>query len=73
MVCSLRTKYNLKRIFIIKNYIRTLCNAGTMKYLNVAEKNDAAKNIAQHLSRGTSRRVSNTYNKLLLLTCFSSY
>ncbi|XP_026324696.1 DNA topoisomerase 3-alpha isoform X2 [Hyposmocoma kahamanoa] len=27
-----------------------------MKYLNVAEKNDAAKNIAAHLSRGTSRR-----------------
>ncbi|KAH9636384.1 hypothetical protein HF086_011241 [Spodoptera exigua] len=27
-----------------------------MKFLNVAEKNDAAKNIAQHLSRGTSRR-----------------
>lgn len=29
----------------------------TMKYLNVAEKNDAAKNISLHLSRGTSRRV----------------
>lgn len=29
-----------------------------MKYLNVAEKNDAAKNIAGFLSRGTSRRVS---------------
>lgn len=28
-----------------------------MKYLNVAEKNDAAKNIAAFLSRGTSRRV----------------
>lgn len=28
-----------------------------MKYLNVAEKNDAAKNIALHLSRGTSRKV----------------
>ncbi|CAK1547296.1 unnamed protein product [Leptosia nina] len=27
-----------------------------MKFLNVAEKNDAAKNIALHLSRGTSRR-----------------
>ena len=30
----------------------------TMKVLNVAEKNDAAKNIAGYLSRGTSRRVS---------------
>lgn len=28
-----------------------------MKFLNVAEKNDAAKNIALHLSRGTSQRV----------------
>lgn len=33
----------------------------TMKYLNVAEKNDAAKNIALHLSRGTSKRVLNIY------------
>lgn len=29
----------------------------TMKILNVAEKNDAAKNIAFHLSAGSSRRV----------------
>lgn len=29
-----------------------------MKYLSVAEKNDAAKTIAGHLSRGTARRVS---------------
>lgn len=28
-----------------------------MKYLNVAEKNDAAKNIANILSKGTSRKV----------------
>jgi len=28
-----------------------------IKVLNVAEKNDAAKNIAQLLSRGSSRRV----------------
>lgn len=28
-----------------------------MKYLNVAEKNDAAKNIAAILSRGASNRV----------------
>ncbi|CAB3229933.1 unnamed protein product [Arctia plantaginis] len=37
-----------------------------MKYLNVAEKNDAAKNIAQHLSRGTSRRREgySQYNKI---------
>lgn len=29
-----------------------------MKYLNVAEKNDAAKNISALLSRGNSIRVS---------------
>lgn len=35
------------------------CNSSDtiMKVLNVAEKNDAAKNIAGHLSRGTSNRV----------------
>lgn len=31
----------------------------TMRVLNVAEKNDAAKNIAKLLSRGTARLVSN--------------
>ncbi|KAM3961071.1 LOW QUALITY PROTEIN: topoisomerase 3-alpha [Aphomia sociella] len=37
-----------------------------MKILNVAEKNDAAKNIAFHLSRGTSRRREglSQYNKI---------
>ncbi|KAJ2945974.1 hypothetical protein O0L34_g4893 [Tuta absoluta] len=37
-----------------------------MKYLNVAEKNDAAKNIAAHLSRGTSNRREgfSQYNKI---------
>lgn len=29
-----------------------------MKYLNVAEKNDAAKTISGLLSKGASRRVS---------------
>lgn len=29
-----------------------------MKYLNVAEKNDAAKTISSHLSRGSSQRVN---------------
>lgn len=45
---------------------RWLCTAdencsnslATMKILNVAEKNDAAKNIAFHLSRGNSRKVN---------------
>ncbi|KAL4716258.1 hypothetical protein ACJJTC_004752 [Scirpophaga incertulas] len=37
-----------------------------MKFLNVAEKNDAAKNIAIHLSRGTSTRREglSPYNKI---------
>ncbi|KAJ8679286.1 hypothetical protein QAD02_015073 [Eretmocerus hayati] len=40
------------------NTFVTLClqDKEIMKVLNVAEKNDAAKNIAGHLSRGTSRR-----------------
>ena len=33
-------------------------SAMSIKVLNVAEKNDAAKNIAQLLSNGTARRVS---------------
>lgn len=38
----------------------------TMKYLNVAEKNDAAKSIAGLLSNGSSRRTEglSPYNKL---------
>lgn len=40
--------------------IKKLCsksNTTIMKYLNVAEKNDAAKNIAAILSRGSSNMV----------------
>lgn len=41
---------------------RTLCTqakpSAQMKFLNVAEKNDAAKTIAGHLSNGTAQRVS---------------
>jgi len=36
---------------------RWYCLQRTMKVLNVAEKHDAAKNIAGYLSRGTSRKV----------------
>lgn len=70
LLCS---AYNLKsklRLCFYSNYCPLLVvirrktdSAYTMKYLNVAEKNDAAKNIALHLSRGTSRRV----NKLVQL------
>lgn len=38
--------------------LRRYCSKG-MKVLNVAEKPDAAKNIAAHLSRGASRKVNN--------------
>lgn len=38
-------------------YFSNNINQPIMKYLNVAEKNDAAKNIASLLSRGNSNRV----------------
>ncbi|XP_063361845.1 DNA topoisomerase 3-alpha [Cydia amplana] len=70
----LRNGYNLKRRFGLSLYTNNqcllLCTSTTaqekMKFLNVAEKNDAAKNIAQHLSRGTSRRREglSQYNKI---------
>ncbi|XP_076233663.1 topoisomerase 3-alpha isoform X2 [Calliopsis andreniformis] len=48
------------------------CNSSikVMKVLNVAEKNDAAKNIAGYLSRGTSRRRDglSPYNKIYEFT-----
>lgn len=37
--------------------IRQYCSEHNMKVLNVAEKHDAAKNIAGYLSRGNSRKV----------------
>lgn len=42
-----------------------------MKYLNVAEKNDAAKSISALLSGGTARRTEglSTYNKLYSFQC----
>ncbi|CAK9834424.1 DNA topoisomerase 3-alpha [Anthophora retusa] len=58
-----------------KNYqcLRKFNNcAKVMKVLNVAEKNDAAKHIAGHLSRGTCKRREglSKYNKIFE---FSSY
>ncbi|XP_076161533.1 topoisomerase 3-alpha isoform X1 [Ptiloglossa arizonensis] len=43
-----------------------------MKVLNVAEKNDAAKNIANYLSRGTSRRRAglSQYNQIYEFGCY---
>lgn len=46
--------------FLVTN-VRCYCKkvvSTTMKYLNVAEKNDAAKSIAGFLSSGRSQRVN---------------
>lgn len=40
------------------NYSKSLNSKTVMRILNVAEKNDAAKNIAGLLSGGNSQRVS---------------
>ncbi|XP_029713941.2 DNA topoisomerase 3-alpha [Aedes albopictus] len=60
----------LRSLFVVG--VRQFCsttkagNATVMKYLNVAEKNDAAKNIAGLLSRGSSYRREgySPYNKI---------
>ncbi len=67
----------------IKNSRHTICSQTTklskpfetsdnnpkmpIKILNVAEKNDAAKNIADLLSRGSSRRVNQNANATVTL------
>lgn len=53
-----------KSILNVRNYSKA--SVATMKYLNVAEKNDAAKSIAGLLSNGTARRTEgySPYNKL---------
>lgn len=45
--------------------------SGTMRVLNVAEKNDAAKNIANILSKGSSQRQNglSIYNKVFQFRC----
>lgn len=49
--------------FIISNKLTFTClrlySTKIMKYLNVAEKNDAAKGISAILSKGASNRVKN--------------
>lgn len=72
-----KVKYSLT---IVRNYcdkIKKCVNNDTinnnkMKYLNVAEKNDAAKTIAGLLSKGTSQRVNRIIyinNKYLYALC----
>lgn len=48
----------LKICISLRKYCQQSCSPTTMKFLNVAEKNDAAKNIAAHLSRGSAQRVN---------------
>lgn len=45
----------------------------TMKVLNVAEKNDAAKRIAEMLSNGNSSRVRNYLCVKKILKCFIKF
>lgn len=54
---NLSSKKSVNAFYSLRRY----CSKGIMKVLNVAEKPDAAKNIAGYLSRGTSRRVNNIY------------
>uniref|UniRef100_A0A1B0EZY4 DNA topoisomerase n=1 Tax=Phlebotomus papatasi TaxID=29031 RepID=A0A1B0EZY4_PHLPP len=57
----------MKTIILVRKSSKFLVeNAPMMKYLNVAEKNDAAKTIAGYLSRGSSRRREglSVYNKI---------
>jgi len=51
---------------------RRYCLQHTMKVLNVAEKHDAAKNIAGYLSRGSSRKVNN-YIFLYIINFFEMH
>lgn len=53
-----------KSIANVKHFNKA--SVAAMKYLNVAEKNDAAKSIAGLLSKGTARRTEgiSPYNKL---------
>lgn len=47
-------------------FVKRFSSKRVMKVLNVAEKHDAAKNIAAHLSRGNNRKVNNIYFTYLI-------
>lgn len=57
--------FQCERLIVNVKQLSTV-SATTMKYLNVAEKNDAAKSIAGLLSNGSARRSEglSPYNKL---------
>lgn len=59
-----KNEINLCSLFknVYRIHLRKYSNkevSGRMRVLNVAEKNDAAKNIAGHLSGGNLQRVIN--------------
>lgn len=62
--------FNLLRRNILSINVTRTVSESVMKVLNVAEKNDAAKNISGILSRGTSQRREglSQYNKIYSFT-----
>uniref|UniRef100_A0A0A9WRY3 DNA topoisomerase n=1 Tax=Lygus hesperus TaxID=30085 RepID=A0A0A9WRY3_LYGHE len=75
MVCyrvldSLRVNVSISKLLGIKRFCSS-AHEPTMKVLNVAEKNDAAKNIALFLSNGNSSRREgfSVYNKIYDFNC----
>ena len=54
-----------KKTYNCEQYYFNYRKMSRVHVLNVAEKNDAAKNIAQLLSRGRSQRVSISPKKLI--------
>lgn len=55
LIKCLSVRYFCKKSKLPSEHIKA--SHKQMKYLNVAEKNDAAKTIAAHLSRGSAQRV----------------
>ena len=65
MIIRTLTKF-LKNRYYCEQYFFNYRNMSRVHVLNVAEKNDAAKNIAQLLSRGRSQRVSIPLEEFLI-------
>lgn len=62
-----RLKCNIDHSVFVRKFCSKSVECGeTMKYLNVAEKNDAAKSISAILSKGNARRTEglSKFNKL---------
>lgn len=67
---ELQIKLSLIDVMIRYRSLYTSATSCIMKVLNVAEKNDAAKNIAAQLSRGTSQKCEglSKFNKIYRFT-----